>query len=98
MKIYRLLECSGEYEDYMELHRGTYLSKERAMKEKKKAEQLEKEAQEQSELCAACQFEDNCGKMCIHYKSSKGHPNECANYMMHWTYSIYRIEEEEVIE
>ena len=48
MKIYQLHEYSGVWEDFHDYIRGSYLRKERAEKEKVKAEAEEKELAKKS--------------------------------------------------
>ena len=101
MKIYRLLECTGYYEDYFEHRLGTYLHKEDAIAARKKAETSSKEAEKQSELCAQCIGYDDtekCQRLCMSFKEVKGDPSDCANYFSIWEPATYKIEEEEVIE
>ena len=103
MKIYRVLECSGSYEDYMEYRVGTYASKNRALEAKKQEEQMAKDAEKQALLCQECMAcsangEVICQKLCLSFKEVKGDKNDCANYSSYWEPSTYRIDEEEVIE
>ena len=103
MKIYRVLECSGSYEDYMEYRVGTYLSKDKAIEAKKQHEQMAKDAEKQALLCQECMTcgnngEDICQKLCLSFKEVKGDKNDCANWSSYWDPSTFKIEEEEVIE
>lgn len=98
MKVYRLVECSGCYEDYLEYRIGTYASKKKAQEVKKLHEQLAKEAEEQATLCFECIDEDGCKKLCMAFKEVKGDKNDCANWSSSWGPSTFRIDEEEVIE
>ena len=103
MKVYRLVECSGMYEDYTELRIGTYASKEKAKEVKKQQEKMHKDAEEQAILCDQCYTcDDNgndvCQKLCLSFKALKNNPNDCANWSSTWEPCTYRIDEEEVIE
>lgn len=99
MKVYRLVECSGYYEDYNEYRIGTYASKSKAQEVKKQHEQMAKDAEEQAILCAECLGEmDGCKRLCLSFKEVKGDKNDCANYSTYWDPSTFRIDEEEVIE
>jgi len=103
MKVYRLVECSGSYEDYMEHHVGTYANKEKAIEARKQNEQLNKEAEEQAILCDQCltcdeNGRDICQKLCMSFKALKNNPNDCANWSSSWGPCTYRIDEEEVIQ
>lgn len=103
MKVYRLVECSGMYEDYIETRIGTYASKEKAKEVRKMHEKMHKEAEEQSILCDQCYTcdengKDICQKLCMSFKAFKNNQNECVNYSCTWEPCSYRIDEEEVIE
>ena len=103
MKVYRLVECSGMYEDYMEHRVGTYASKEKAKEVRKQHEQMHKQAEEQAILCDQCitcdeNGKDVCQKLCMSFKALKNDPNDCANWSSAWEPCTYRIDEEEVIE
>lgn len=103
MKVYRLIECSGRYEDYTEFHIGTYARKEKAKEVEKSHKQMNKEAEEQAILCDQCYTcddngKDICQKLCMSFKALKNNPHECANYSFAWEPRTYRIDEEEVIE
>lgn len=52
--IYLLLECSGEYEDYIEYPLKAFTSKERAAEAKKEYERQKEMEQEQYRLCLHC--------------------------------------------
>jgi hypothetical protein len=56
MIIYQLHEYTGQWEDYCDYVVGSYLKKERAEKEKIKAQINEKELIEQSKKCVNCPF------------------------------------------
>ena len=103
MKVYRLVECTGCYDDYSEYRIGTYASKKKAQEVRKQQEQIAKEAEEQALLCQECMtcdddYKDVCQKLCLSYKEVKGSPNDCANWSSYWEPATYRINEEEVIE
>lgn len=98
MKVYRLVECSGTYEDYTEMHVGTYLDKERAKNAKKENEEINKQAEEQAILCDQCYDTGKCQQLCLSFKASSVNKSECVNWSTHWGPCIYRIDEEEVIE
>ena len=99
MKVYRLVECSGCYEDYHEYRIGTYASKSKAQEVKKQHEKMAKDAEEQATLCAEClDGVDECKRLCLSFKEVKGDKNDCANYSTLWDPSTFRIDEEEVIE
>ena len=99
MKVYRLVECSGCYEDYNEYRIGTYASKKKAQEVKKQHEQMAKEAEEQAILCAECVDDgETCKKLCMSFKEVKGDKNDCANWSSYWDPATFRIDEEEVIE
>ena len=103
MKVYRLVECSGMYEDYTEIRIGTYASKEKAKEVRRQQEKMRKDAEEQAILCDQCYTcddngKDICQKLCMSFKALKNDPNECANWSSTWEPCTYRIDEEEVIE
>ena len=100
MRVYRLVECSGYYEDYCEYRIGTYASKSKAQEVKKQHEKMARDAEEQAVLCAEClsDIDGGCQKLCLSYKEIKGEKNDCANYSTYWEPSTFRIDEEEVIE
>ena len=100
MKVYRLVECSGCYEDYNEYRIGTYASKSKAQEVKKQHEQMAKDAEEQAVLCSECMCDEPgvCKRLCLSFKEVKGDKNDCANYSTLWEPSTFRIDEEEVIE
>ena len=110
MKIYQLHERGGEYEDYYDYIRGSYLKKERAEEEKFKAEQREKERIAQSDKCANCPFLDyedqNIDALlarnpdyCADAKITSGPFGfDCENYYLQFDESRFDIVEIEVEE
>ena len=58
MKIYQLHERGGEWEDYYDYIRGSFLRKESAIEEKIKAEVRQKEEIKQGHKCYHCPFID----------------------------------------
>lgn len=98
MKVYRLVECSGSFDNYTEHRVGTYASKKKAQEVRKQHEQMAKEAEEQAILCQECIEGDRCQKLCLSFKELNGDKNDCANWSSYWEPATYRIDEEEVIE
>lgn len=98
MTIYRLLECSGQYEDYHEYHIGTYSNYNRAREIKKKHEKLEEEAIKQARMCEDCECGCGTNPKCLGFKSLDNDEYECANWFSHWEDSTFKIEEEEVLD
>lgn len=110
MKIYQLHKYSGEWEDFHDYIIGSYLKKERAEEEKKKAEAEEKELIERSHRCANCPFleEDfkNLNDLLSEYPDycteakleDEDYGIDCENYYTHWDESTFEILEVEVEE
>lgn len=112
MKIYQLHEYGGEWEDYFDNIIGSYIHKERAEGEKRRAEAKEKEKFEFSNRCQNCPFlgesyKDLATLIKLHYdycdKAKLEDDGEewgitCDNYYIQWDKSKFRIEEVEVIE
>ena len=98
MKVYRLVECTGCYEDYCEYRIGTYASKKKAQEVMKQHEQMNKQAEEQAVLCAECLGDDEvCQKLCMSFKEVKGDKNDCENYSSYWDPATYRIDEDKTL-
>lgn len=96
MTIYRVLERSGQWEDYNEFHIGTYSSYKKALSVKNEHEKKEKESIKQAKMCEEC--ECGCGKnpKCLGFKPLENDEFECANWISFWDESTFVIEEEEV--
>lgn len=94
MKIYRLLECSGEWEDYHEYRIGTYLTYDRAKEVMDEKVKLENEREEHSRMCCECEYGCGDNHKCSDFKEDENH--ECLNYFTIWDTSTFRIDEEEV--
>ena len=111
MKIYQLHEYSGEWEDFRDYIRGSYLRKERAEEEKAKVEAKEKELVEKSKKCNNCpaldaypfaSFDSLFPEYC-HYCSEMeleetDYGVNCKNYYLKWDASTFQIKEVEVEE
>ena len=111
MKIYQLHEYSGEWEDYRDRIRGSYLRKDRAEEEKTKAEASEKILRERSAKCNNCpvfdaypfasldglldEHSDYCSEMELEETEYGIH---CQNYYLKWNDSTFEIVEVEVEE
>lgn len=111
MKIYQLHEYSGEYEDFRDYIRGSYLRKERAEEEKAKAEAEEKELVKKGEKCNNCpvldaypfaSFDSLLNEHCDYCSEMKLEETDyglnCDNYYHHWDESTFDIKEVEVEE
>ena len=112
MRIYQLHEYCGEWEDYRDLIRGSYLRRERAEEEKVKREAEQRELERRSDLCANCLFigedasvmekllskyPDYCDKKEF-YIDTYDNCIECENYYLHYDKSTFNIKEVEVEE
>lgn len=111
MKIYQLHEYSGEWEDFRDHIRGSYLRKERAEEEKAKAEKLEKELVSRKRKCNNCpaldaypfasfdslfaKYSDYCSEMKL---EETEYGITCQNYCFKWDESTFEIIEVEVEE
>lgn len=112
MKIYQLHEYSGEWEDFRDHIRGSYLRKERAEEEKVKAEEFEKILVERSDRCNKCPFIDydnaflkineliqKCSDYCSLVELEEtDYGINCQNYYHCWDESTFEIKEVEVEE
>lgn len=107
MKIYQIHEHSGEWEDYRDYIRGSYLSKERAEAEKERMEAEENQIRELSEKCHNCPLNTYTKKdvhieeYCDKYKPYKHDDDDeefCENDVWNYERSYFKIEEVEVIE
>lgn len=111
MKIYQLHEYSGEWEDFRDYIRGSYLRKERAEEEKAKAEAKENELANKSQKCNHCpaldaypfasfdslfdKYCDYCSEMDL---EETDYGLNCNNYYLKWDKSTFKIKEVEVEE
>ena len=111
MKIYQLHEYCGEWEDFRDYIRGSYLRKERAVEEKIKAEAKEKELTKKSKKCNNCpaldaypfsSFDSLFDKYCDYCSEMELEETEdginCKNYHSMWNISDFKIKEVEVEE
>lgn len=111
-KVYQLHEYSGSYEDYRDLIRGTYLSKERAEVVLTAREMTEQTLRELSERCFDCPFSgkpaDELDELLVKhpdycpYQSTNLYIDddydciECKNYYQHWDEATFEVVEVEV--
>lgn len=111
MKIYQLHEYSGEWEDFRDYIRGSYLRKERAEEEKAKAEAKENELANKSQKCNLCpvldvypfaSFDSLLDKYCDYCSEMDLEETDyglnCKNYYLKWDKSTFKIKEVEVEE
>ena len=110
MKIYQLHEYYGEWEDFRDYIRGSYLRKERAEEAKIKAEAENKELVAKSRKCSRCPFiadddfelgvlllaySDYCSEVAL---EDTPYGTNCKNYCCVWEESDFEIIEVEVEE
>lgn len=113
-KVYQLHEYSGSYEDYRDLIRGTYLSKERAEEALMAREVAEQTLRELNDRCFDCPFSgedtNKLEKLLVDYPDYCPHQAtelyidadyeyiECKNYYQHWDEATFEVIEVEVDE
>ena len=113
MKIYQIHKYGGNYEDYFDYIVSSYLSKEKAIIERRL---LEKDLEESRKCCSCqlyycddtCQYNDcdkcnerNLNKIdtyCSRYEPCEWNKYKCINYSTKFNEINYSIEEVEVIE
>lgn len=110
MKIYQLHEYSGVWEDFRDSIIGSYLRKERAEEECKKAKAREKSLIERHNRCASCPLLDedfkNINEILSEYPNYCKEPKleetdygiDCLNAYIHWDEATFEIQEVEVEE
>lgn len=106
MKVYLLVECAGEWEDYREHVLKGYTKREAAENEKVTLEKTEQILREQSKKCAECDLywnsiPDTTG-YCEFSSKAEWKDNEvigCSYHFTSYRYCVtYRIDEIEVEE
>lgn len=101
MKIYQVIEFSGEYEDYYEFVIGTFLNKEKATIKMNNQIEKQKSLEKKYKKCMECEFDETrLNKECFKHFYDEGITFEdyhCDN-CIYVEEKDYKIKEFEVIE